>query len=129
MPTVTDIHFDGVPPSASISAAIRKRWRELDMLRSGLVHGGVTVSSACGVTADSVRYLVEVCMQLPDRTVVRAEARRSSACRDALTAVHDAFDIANQLLAACVHEHRAQDSYVRGRPAFSTWKETTAVPA
>lgn len=133
MPTVADLYFDDVPPAASVSAAVRKRWRELEALSADLIGGRVRVTAShAAAPADSLSYRVDVRMQLPGRAVLVVESGRSAPCRDALVAVHDAFDRARHALAARARDRRAlRIGAVRpqDQPASRFWKDEWAVPA
>ena len=92
MPSVAEIHFDGVPPSATLSAAIRKRWRELVRRYDDLVDGHVTVCGSCTDPAGPPAYGVDVCLRLGNRWWSFGSSRDRPSYRNALQAVHVAFD-------------------------------------
>lgn len=122
MLTPVEIEFRQLPPSAAVSAGIRKRCRALDALWPDLLGCEVWLKPiARGAEPDFV-YEAGLRLRLPGRTITTSLHAHSL-----LAAVHAAFDSAQRQLESDVHARRGCDG--RGRhllPGFQPWRGAIA---
>jgi len=93
-----DIDFRNLPPSAALSAAIRKRAAKLATFWDGIIGCHVTLESPHHHHHQGMRYDVRIRVTVPGSQIVVSHQPAVEEHEDALKAIHDAFDAAQRQL-------------------------------
>jgi len=97
MQTSLEVDFRNIPPSASLSAAIRKRAAKLETFCDSIVGCHVTVESPHRYH-QGVRYAVCIRLTVPGSVITVSREPDTAAHEDAYLTLHDAFDATQRQL-------------------------------
>lgn len=119
MQTPLEVDFRNIPPSAALSAAIRKRAAKLETFCDSIVGCHVTIEAPHHHHHQGVRYAVHIRLTVPGKVISVSREPDTAAHEDAYLTLHDAFDAAQRQLQDYVRVRRGdvkEHATQNGRP-------------